>query len=250
MGMGRYDKAKNILDIGLREFPKSYSLWTDMGILYDELGDYPHALKYFEVALKITRGENPGCLYNKAVILIKLHEYGNAMSIIDYLIERYPEEPKYLAQGGCCLREMGYPQEAIKYLQKAMGLFKKSPTVDVGVTIFSGLCSAYLDLGLKKESMEIALEGLTKFPDSDPVLYHNLATCFYELGWTAESRRLLEIGVEKFPNDLELKQFLNDVEQELDDPDGDVKPFLGLLMFVALFHKRLRDAGGESGRRR
>ncbi len=241
IGTGRFDEAKNILTIGLKNFPQSYILWTDMGILYDGLGDYPEALRFFEIAISITGGENPACLYNKALILIKLHEYNNAMSIIDDLIERFPEEPKYLSEKGCCLREMGYPHEAIKYLQRAMGLFKKSPTVDVGVTIFSGLCCAYRDLSMTKEATEIALEGLTRFPDSDPVLYHNLATCFYELGWTADSRRLLQIAVEKFPDDAELNTFLKDVEDDLDDPDSDLNPLLSLLLLTALIHKKLKE---------
>jgi hypothetical protein len=57
------------------------------------------------------------------------------------------------------------------------------------------------------------------------------------LKWYA--RRVLQKGVEKFPDDKELKKFLKDVEDDLDDPDGDMKPFLGLLL-LALLHKKLR----------
>ncbi len=235
--MGRYDEAKRILEYGLKKFPQSYALWTDMGILFDGLEEYSETLKCFEVALTITRGENPGCLYNKALILIKLGSCRDAMSIIDHLTERYPEEPKYLAEGGCCLREMGYAKESLQYFQKAMELYERFPSVDAGVSIYTGLCSSYLDLGMKKEAMQIALEGLTKFPDEDPILYHNVGATFYEMGWVGEAKDVLQKGVEKFPNDLELRQFLNDLEQDFDDPDGDIKPLLGLLLLILLRKK-------------
>ncbi len=237
MGMGRYDEAKRILEYGLKKFLQSYALWTDMGILYDELGDYSSALKCFDAALRFNKGESSACLYNKALILIKMESYGNAVSILDYLIERFPEKPKHFVERAYCSLQMGYPQEALRYYQKAFQLYQKSPNVEVGVIIFSGLCCAYRELGMKKEALEISLDAFSKFQDSDPVLYHNLATCFYEFGWAADSRRLLEIAVEKFPDDEELKKFLSDVEADMDDPDGDIKPFLGLLLLALLSKK-------------
>jgi tetratricopeptide (TPR) repeat protein len=211
-----------------------------MGILYDHLGDYSQALRCFETAVRFNSEKNPGPLYNQALIMVKMGSYRDAPSIIECLIERYPEDPKFLSERGYCSLEMGYPEEALRYLQKAMGLFKKSPTVDTGVAIYSGLCCAYMGLGMKKEAMEIALEGLTKFPDEDPILYHNAGTTFYEMGWAEEARKVLQKGVEKFPDDQELKKFLNDVEEDSDDPDGDMEPRLLSLLLFALLHKRLR----------
>jgi tetratricopeptide (TPR) repeat protein len=237
--LGLYDEAKRILEYGLRQFPNSCALWTDMGILYDKSGDYSEVLKCFEVALRVTRGENSGPLYNKALILTKLGSYEDAMSIIDDLIERHPREPGYLAEKAFCLLEIGYPQEALEYLQRAMGLFERFPSVDAGVSIYTGLCCAYRELGMRKESMEISLEGLKQFPDEDPILYHNLGACFYELGWIRESKEVLQEGIEKFPEDEELKMFLNDVEED-DDPDGDIKPRLLSLLLLAILRKKLK----------
>jgi tetratricopeptide (TPR) repeat protein len=238
--LGMYDEAKRILGYGLRKFPKSCALWTDMGVLYDKLMDYSESLKCFEVALRVTRGENSGPLYNKALILTKLGSFEDAISIIDDLIEMYPEDARYLAERGYCSLEMGYATEALQDLRRAMALFEKFPTVDTGVSIYSGLCCAYRELGLKEESMRAALDGLAKFQDSDPVLYHNLATCFYEIGWVEDSRRVLQKGIEIFPDDQELKTFLKDVENDLDDPDGDVKTLLGLILLTTMIHKKLR----------
>jgi tetratricopeptide (TPR) repeat protein len=237
--LGLYDEAKRILEYGLRKFPKSCALWTDMGILYDKLMDYSESLKCFEVALRVTRGENSGPLYNKALILTKLGSFEDAISIIDDLIEMYPEDAMYLAERGYCSLETGSATEALQYLQRAMALFEKFPTVDTGVAIYSGLCCAFTALGMRKESLNIALEGMKRFPDEDPVLYYNLGAVFYEMGWTEDSRRVLQKGIEIFPDDEELKKFLRDVENDLNDPDGDTKPFLGLLL-LALLHRKLR----------
>lgn len=161
--LGRYDEAKRVLEYGLRKFPKSCALWTDMGILYDHLGDYSEALNCFEAALRFSSGENPGLLYNKALILIRMGSCRDAVSIIDNLIEMYPEDARYLAERGYLSLEMGYPEEALKYLQKAMELFMKSPTTDVGVAIYSGLCCAYMGLGMKRKRWKLPLKGLPNF---------------------------------------------------------------------------------------
>jgi hypothetical protein len=117
---------------------------------------------------------------------------------------------------------------------------EKSPTVDAGVAIYSGFCCAYMGLGMKKEAMEIAPEGLTKFPNEDPLLYHNEGTTFLEMGWVEEAWKVVQKGTEKFPYDEELKTFLKDVENDLDDPPGG--EILGLLLIViaASAHKKLK----------
>lgn len=238
--LGQYVQAKRILEIGLRKFPKSHALWTSLGILSDYMGDYSGALKSFDTALRFNYGENSGSLYNKALILIKMGSYGEAVSIIDDLVERFPEDPKYLAEKGFCSLETGNALEALRSFQEAKILYEKFPTVASGVAIYSGLCCAYMGLAMKEEAMRIGIEGLSHFPDEDPILYHNLGACFYELGWVRESVEILRRGVHNFPNDAELQTFLKDIEDEIDDPDGDTKPFLGLLILLALLHKRLK----------
>jgi hypothetical protein len=68
----------------------------------------------------------------------------------------------------------------------------------------------------------------------------NLAAVFYERGWSKEALAVLRRGIQTFPDDEELKTFLKDVENNLDDPDGDVNPLLSLLLLTALIHKKLK----------
>jgi tetratricopeptide (TPR) repeat protein len=98
--MGHCDEARRLLEMGLNRFPQSYALWVAMGALYDSLGDDFESLKCIETALQFAPEDNAGGLYNKAVTLRKLGCYVDALPIIDDLIERYPEDPTYVAERG------------------------------------------------------------------------------------------------------------------------------------------------------
>jgi len=120
-----------------------------------------------------------------------------------------------------------------------MEVWQQNPVVYPGICIHAGLCTAYAELGMKKDAMEIALEGLKKFPDEDPVIYQNVGATFFNMGWRNECIEILKKGTEKFPEDEELKKFLKDVEDDLDDPDdGEKPPLLGFLLLMALIYKK------------
>lgn len=239
--MGYQDEARRILKLGLKKFPESYALWVAMGAWHDNRGEDFESLKCMEIALRFAPEDNSTGLYNKAFTLVKLGCYGDALPIIDELIERYPDDPRHLAERGSCALDMGYPQEALKYYQKAMEVWQRNPIMYPGICIYTGLCTAYLELGMKREAMEVALEGVKKFPDEDPALYQNVGATFLEMGWRKEVIEVLKKGVEKFPGDEDLKKFLKDVEDDMDDPDkGDKPPILGLLLIAAILFKKMR----------
>jgi tetratricopeptide (TPR) repeat protein len=237
--MGHYNEARGLLNRGLRMYPHSYALWIAMGALCESLGDDFESLKCIETALQFAPDDNSTGLYNKALTLMRIGCYGDSVPILEELVERFPEDPMYLSDRGVCALDMGYPQEALQYYQKAKEIWQRNPGVYTGICIYSGLCSAYLELGMKKEGMEIALEGLKKFPDEDPVLYQNVGATFWEMGWYQEAMEVLKKGIEKFPDDEDLKKFLKDAEDDTDDPDGGVKPpVLGLMLLMAILRKR------------
>ncbi len=240
--MGDYDEARRVLDVGLRRYPDSYPLWVAMGALCETVGDYFEALKCLDVALEYAFfDEDSAALYNKALVLMRIGCYEEAQEIIEELIERYPEDPKYLIQRGFLALKRGYPEEALRYYQEAMEIWKEDPNLNDGIEIYSGLCSVYMELGMKKEAMEVALEGLKRFPDEDPVLYHNVGVVFFEMGWRKEAIEVLKEGITKFPEDEEMRIFLKEIEDDLDDPDrGDKPPILGVLLLMALIHKRCK----------
>ena len=239
--MKYYDEARRLLEAGLRRFPNSYQLWVALGALNDVLGDPVGVLKCCDMAILCAPEGSWEARYNKVITLEKLGSYEEATEILDGLIHKYPEDPKYLAERGYCASQTGYPQDALQYYQRAMEFWAKKPCACTGVSIYAGLCSAYFDMGEKKKAMEIALEGLKRFPGEDPILYQNVGATFWEMGWKQEAREVLKKGLEKFPEDEDLKKFFSDVDADMDDPDGGIKPpILGLILLTALIHKKMR----------
>jgi tetratricopeptide (TPR) repeat protein len=239
--MGRFDEAKWVLEKGLRRYPESYQLWVGMGVLYGNVGDHAESLRYFEKAIQFAPEESWEASYNKAVALEELGSYQDAAPILDDLIRRFPGNPKFILERGCSARELGYPAEALQYFQRAMEMWELDPDPFTGVGIYAGLCSAYMDLGQKEESMKVALEGLKRFPDEDPILYQNVGAAFWEMGWKEEGREVLKRGIEKFPENEDLKKILEDVDDDMDDPDSGIKPpVLGLILLAAILQKRFR----------
>ncbi len=235
----RHEEAKRLLEAGLKRFPDSYQLWVCLGALYNDLADHSGALKCCDMAIQCASDGGWEARMNKVITLEKLASYEEAAEILDGLIRDYPEDPKYLAERGSCANDMGYPQDALQYYQRAMELWAKNPTDPAGISIYVGFCYAYFEMGEKRKAMEVALEGLKKFPDGDPVLYQNVGATFLEMGWKEEARDVIKEGLEKFPEDEELRQFLKDVNEDLDDPEGGNKPpILGLILLAAVLRKR------------
>jgi tetratricopeptide (TPR) repeat protein len=239
-GMEYYDEARRVLERGLKRYPESYALWVAMGGLHACLGDDFESLTCFETAIQFAPKDNSAGLYNKAFILMKLGCYGDAVSILNDLIKKNPKDPRYFSDRGACALDMGYPQEALQYYQQAMEVWKPSPDIYTGVCIYSGMCSAYFELGMIDEAMEIALEGLKTFPEEDAILYQNVGATFFQKGWQREAVEVLKEGVDKFPEDEEIKSALKDIEEDSDDSDGTKPPLLGLILFMALIHKKMR----------
>jgi tetratricopeptide (TPR) repeat protein len=135
---------------------------------------------------------------------------------------------------------MGYPEQALRDYQEALKLWEEKPTNYEGGCIYMGIYASYRALGMLKDALAIAQEGLRRFPEEDPGLYQNLADADYAMGWRNDAINILKKGIEKFPEDEELKSVLKDIEEDMDDPDGEKPPILGLILLMAFISKRLR----------
>jgi tetratricopeptide (TPR) repeat protein len=227
-----YDDARQILEKGLKRFPQSDCLLVAMGLLHKRLGHEVDALQYFNQALKYSPRDRHA-LYDKAITLSELGYYEDSLSITRKLIKKYPDDPEYFIEAGYCHLMTGYPENAIKYYKKASDNGFLSPS------IYGGLVCAYMDMGLKHESLEIAQEGMREFPDVSS-MYENLGEVYFEYGWVDDAKQVLEDGVEKFPEDERLKELLRKIEDDANDPDKNKKPpFIGIMLFLSLLLNRI-----------
>ena len=94
-------------------------------------------------------------------------------------------------------------------------------------------------MGLKKEALEMAQEGIKEFPDV-PAMYENLGEAYFEYGWIDDAKKVLEEGLKKFPDDERLKEVLKKIEDDTDDPDKNRKPpLIGIMLLLSLILKKL-----------
>jgi tetratricopeptide (TPR) repeat protein len=234
---GHNKEAKKVLEKGIKRFPHSDILWKGLGIVFEGLEEYRRSLECFERALQLVP-DDPMGLFNKAFALMNLRRFEEAVAIFDSLIEKYPNEPRYLSGRGLCASEMGHHEKALRYRQKAMDLWEDSQNIPLGICIYDGLYSTYMELGMKKEAVEIASEGVKRFPDINPLLYFNLAAGLLAMGWRDEARKTIDKGLEKFPEDEDLVALLKHLD---DDPDGNGNGILlGLIALTVLLKKRSR----------
>jgi tetratricopeptide (TPR) repeat protein len=230
--MEYYDEARRLLEKGLQKYPESHCLLVGMGLLHKHLGHNVDALEYFKQALECGPG-NRNALYDQALTLSELGYYEDSLSIVRKLIKKYPDDPEYLIETGYCRLMMGYPEKAIKYYKKASDNGFLSPG------IYGGLVCAYMEMGLKEDSLEIAEEGLREFPDV-PGMYENLGECYFEHGWIDDAKSVLQEGLEKFPDDERLKEVLKKIEDETNDPDKNKKPpLIGIMLLLSLILKKI-----------
>jgi tetratricopeptide (TPR) repeat protein len=94
-----------------------------------------------------------------------------AIVILNSLIERNPHDPLYITEKAHCLLEMRCYQEALGLYRKAMGIWRNGGTFQDGLALYSGLCSACIELQMKKEALEVAFDGLKIFSGGHPVLF-------------------------------------------------------------------------------
>ena len=243
-GLGFYDEARHLLEKGLKRFPESYALWVAMGVLCAELGYDFETLDCFETALRFAPEDDSGALFNKALILTKLGCYADAVSILKDLIGRAPWDARYFKELGRCYLEIGHPEDALREYRKAMKLWQESPTAYEGGCIYMGIYASYRTLGMLKDALAVAQEGLKRFPEEDPGLYQNVADAYYAMGWGKDAISVLKKGIEKFPKDWKLKKVLREIEESSGDPeDGRKPPLLGILLLLTLIRKRFGRGG-------
>jgi tetratricopeptide (TPR) repeat protein len=239
--LGRYDEARRLLEKGLKRFPRSYALWVAIGALHGDLGNDFEALECLDRAIRFAPEGDSTALFDRAMVLAKIGCYEDAVTILKGLVETTPVDPRYLTELGSCFLDMGHPDDALQFYQRAMELWKNNPTPYEGGAIYTGLYAAYRGQGMLKEALEVAREGLKRFPEEHPGIYQNLADAYHAMGWRNDAIRVLKKGIKKFPEDEELKKVLKEISEGADDPnDGRKPPLLGLILLISLIYRRFR----------
>lgn len=185
----KYDEARTLLEEALVKFPDYVPVLNTLGILYNNTGDHYEALRYLDRALAIDPKNNQWSLHNKASALTFLGYYEEAHKNWTDLIEMMPDAPYYIVELANCDLQRGNPPAAIQSFRKAIESGYKSPRV------YLGLCQAYSNMDCAYESFAMALEGVNKFPNQEPLLYAFLGTGHMKLEQFKEAKTAFQQGL-------------------------------------------------------
>ncbi len=119
-------------------------------------------------------------------------------------------------------------------------IFSRVIYVQLNPDGINGLFWTYFECGIIGDAIETVRDGIRMFPADDSVLYHDLANAYHEKEWFNEARETANEGLKMFPDDQDLKDLLDLINQDDNDPDDDKKPPLKALLGFMLLKEALK----------
>jgi adenylate cyclase len=175
----------------------------DMGSIYNNVGDYPHALSCYDSSLKVlnelirtSKKSSAGDTLQMAGLLITIGEVYIAMSQYDRALENYTKSLKLIEQTKkrsfvsfalmgigktyLCKKE---PEKAIEYYTRALEECKQLSNKSYETQILNQLGNVYLETGETTKAMDYAQNALKlaeQYADSAdlPAIYTSLGKIY------------------------------------------------------------------------
>ncbi len=113
---GDEDKARSVLEDGLRRQPQSAPLHHALGLSYARLRQSTQALKHLAAAHRLA-GDEPRYAYVYAVALNSYGDYGRSIAVLERAHARFPVERDVLLALASMLRDRGEIARARTYAQ-------------------------------------------------------------------------------------------------------------------------------------
>ena len=217
IGLNCFEEAILLLKKGLEEHPQSASLWHNLGNAHHLNKDYRQALKYFEKA-DLLRPDDPEILLTIGNASYGVGCYDEAHGIFQKLELEHGKTPHITAMLGYCNLATGYPDIAAEYFKELVNTDFETPD------IYNGLYWAYSDIGLEADALDLIQVAIRKYPTEDSQLYMDIGHEYFNRGWTEESIDILKKGLEIFSDDEEIKDLLEQIDDQLNDPDNGESP--------------------------
>ncbi|WDC84205.1 tetratricopeptide repeat protein [Caloramator sp. mosi_1] len=136
-----------------------------------------------EMIEKIEAVEN----YDKAVELIKLENYQEALKILIHLYENNPDNLDVIYYIAVCYRNLGLNEKALMYLYE---LYSKLEVPEVNIEIGLNLAS----LGYYQEALRYFKDAL-KLKPNDSSIICNIGVCYLYLNETQKAKESFELAL-------------------------------------------------------
>jgi len=192
---GRQLLEQDDLESALVEFQAAVELdpqlavaHSNMGVIYQRMGEYEQAIKCFANALR-----NDPFSFRDTLSLARLYHFTkrlhDAVEAYLHACDLKPEDYDAQLNLGVCYQELGQTQQAVEQFQKAIELDSTRPDgfVNVGV--------AYDSQGKYYEAIQAYKEALER-DNRQPLLLVNLARTYMEQDRLKIARATLEMAVQ------------------------------------------------------
>ncbi len=185
--MGENRKAIEHLNDCLKINPNDYKIYNKIGQIYENLGEYKMALKYYTTGLKLTAQTSAGYQFRSGIAWIhtRLGQYLKAKQECEQLLKKRKQLPApelaiiYITLG-VSLMFLGNLDGAISYFKKALDVRKN-------LADKKGLAACYLDLAVVYQQ-QLNLQQSEEY-------YKNALRIYEEIGYQAGIMiTLLDLG--------------------------------------------------------
>jgi len=185
------------------EYEPKVSLYSDIASCYCSLGDYAKAIEYSIISLDCNFN------YDQAKdILLKSIEKEGTGSILDNLVEKYPET---------CLAFMLLAKKAIREenISEALEMLTKASQMEPSTVEMQNIGGIYHNLGYYEKALDKYLEVEKLGCDQDRKGWLNaaIADCYISLSDANQAKKYIELAIQCDPDDDYVKEVWHDYQE-------------------------------------
>ena len=192
--LGEHQKAKNCLEKVIQINPNNLAAYYNLGIILHELGENQKAISYYEKAIQINPN-NSAVYYNLGNTLKELGENQKAISCYENAIQINPNHIDAHNNLGIILKELGENQKAISCYEKV-------------IQINPNFANAYYNLGIifkelgENQKAISCYEKVIQINPNNIDAYNNLGNILNQLGENQKAIICYEKAIKIEPENL------------------------------------------------
>jgi len=193
-------------ELSLKNFLKSVELnkdfyqgYNNIGNIYKELKNTKSSIEYFQKAIGIN-SNYISALYNLAIVFFEAGKYKEASTYFKRVLKIDPRHLASLNNFGILLRKVQKHEEAIKCFEKIIDIDKNF------LKAYNNIGTISLELG----NVENAISNYEKVMKLDPnnfVSYKNLLAVYENTNQIENYNKILKLSEKKFPEEKILKLY-------------------------------------------
>jgi len=190
--LGEHQKAMNCYEKAIKIQPNNSAAYNNLGNTLKELGEYQKAISSYEKAIQINTNYTDA-YYNLGIILSELGEYQKAMSSYEKVIQINPNYANAYYNLGNTLKELGEYQKAMSSYEKVIQINPNH------IDAHNNLGIIFNELGENQKAMscyEKAIQINHNYIDA----HNNLGIIFKELGEYQKAMSSYEKVIQINPN--------------------------------------------------